>query len=427
MKRIFTYTLLSFLIGMFSMQTVAQPTIAFNGTTGSVDEADGTFTLEVTLANANANPTSVDVYISQSTATLGTDFNYSSPQQVTFPANSTTTQNVLVTILNNSTTDAVRTIEFRFQNPTNGATYGPDSSFLLTIIDDDLAVTQIQDITVNDADFYPTTIDDHVRIKGVVYGVNMRSPGIQFTVIDNTGGIGLIDFSNDFGYNVREGDEVIVQGYVGFYRGLTQLQDLDTVIFENNQSTPKNPLVVTELDETTESELVQIERVWFVNDSETEWPDNGNIDVTNGMDTFTLRIDGNVFDLAGQPTPIFDTMNVAGLGNQYDPSSPYNDGYQIFPRYAGDITEWTEPGSVLDNEVQVNVYPNPNLGIVNIRSNSQINSVEVIDVLGKAAQLGSVKISGTMARVDITGQAAGVYFVRVNTDAGLMIQRISLK
>jgi len=261
----------------------------------------------------------------------------------------------------------------------------------------------------------------------VVYGVNLRSSGLQFTVIDNTGGIGIIEFDSDFGYTVREGDEVVVQGHVGFYNGLTQIQNLDTVIFDNNQSTPKNPLVVTQLDESTESELVQIERVRFVNDSETEWPDNGNIDVTNGMDTFTLRIDGNVYDLAGQPTPIFDTMNVAGLGNQFDRSAPYNDGYQIFPRYAGDITEWQEPGSVQDNDVQVNVYPNPNLGVVNIRSNSQINAIEVMNVMGKVVRPGSVKISSTLARVDITGQAAGVYFVRVHTDAGLMIQRISLK
>lgn len=403
------------------------PVIAFKGSTGSVDEAAGTYTLEVTLANANSTPTTVEVFVSQSTATLGTDYNFSSPQMVTFPANSTTTQNVIVTILNNATTDGDRTVEFRFQNQTNDAVFGADSAFLLTIMDDDLAVTQIQDITVNDAEFKPTTIDQRVRIQGVVYGVNLRSTGLQFTVIDNTGGVGIIEFSKDFGYTVREGDEVIVQGYVGFYNGLTQIEDLDTVIFDNNQSTPKNPLVVTELDETTESELVEIERVWFVNDSETEWPDNGNIDVTNGMDTFTLRIDGNVFDLAGQPTPIFDTMNVAGLGNQFDRSSPYNDGYQIFPRYAGDVTEWEDAGSIVDAEVQVNVYPNPSHGIVNIRSNSQINAVEVIDVLGKTAQLGSVKIVGSMARVNMTGQAAGVYFVRVNTEAGLMIQRISLK
>lgn len=392
-----------------------------------MDETDGSYTLEVTLTNANSTPTSVEVYISQSTATLGTDYNYSSPQTVTFPANSTTTQNVLVTILDNTNTDGDRDVEFRFQNQTNGAVFGNDSAFLLTIVEDDLAITQIQDVTVNDGDFYPTTVDDHVRVKGVVYGVNLRSSGLQFTVIDNSGGIGIIEFGNDFGYTVREGDEVEVQGYVGFYNGLTQLENLDTVIFDNNESNPKSPAVVTQLDETTESELIQLERVWFVDDNVTSWPDNGNIDVTNGMDTFIVRIDGEIIDLAGLSTPTYDTMNIAGLGNQFDRSSPYNSGYQIFPRYANDITQWEETSSVSELDVDMNIYPNPSSGIVNVRSSAPIQNVRMFSLMGEEITPSEVNILACNAKVTMESQANGVYFIQVQTDAGMVNQKISLK
>jgi len=118
------------------------PVVEFRTSEASVDERDGTYAIEVSVVNPNANPTSVEVYVTQNTATPGTDYNFSSPQTVTFPANSNKTQSVLVTILNNTTTDATRTVEFRLRNTTNDPDIGLDSALLLTIIDDDLAVTQ---------------------------------------------------------------------------------------------------------------------------------------------------------------------------------------------------------------------------------------------------------------------------------------------
>lgn len=402
------------------------PTVSFAGARGTVSENAGTYNLQVSLQNPNSNPTTVEVYVSGGSGQNGTHYNFSSPHLVTFPANSNQTQNIIITILNNSDVDADRDVEFKFQNPTNDAVYG-DSIFLLTIENDDLPFTDISEVTKNDATGVPVMLNEKVKIKGVVYGGNLRSPGLQFTVIDNTGGVGMIEFSKDFGYTVNESDEVILQGVVGFYNGLTQIQNLDTIIFNNDQKTLINPVVVTELNEETESELVKLERVWFVDNTVTTWPNNGNIEVTNGSDTFTIRIDREVLELAGQPTPTFDTMNITGLGNQFDASSPYDEGYQLFPRYASDVEQWMEPVSVSVPSFNLHLFPNPTNGKLHISTNAGIIKVNVLNIQGALVLTKDYSGLDRSASINLGELSQGVYLIEVQTELVKSLERIILE
>jgi uncharacterized repeat protein (TIGR01451 family) len=72
-----------------------------------------------------------------------------------------------------------------------------------------------------------------------------------------------------------------------------------------------------------------------------------------------------------------------------------------------------------DNTVKV--YPNPSNGIVNIKATSEIKSVELYDVQGRLLQ------SGSNASLDISGRTAGMYFVKVRTEAGMKVEKIMKK
>ncbi len=75
-----------------------------------------------------------------------------------------------------------------------------------------------------------------------------------------------------------------------------------------------------------------------------------------------------------------------------------------------------------DLESRVRVYPNPTVGKVTITAESQMECVNVYDVYGKLIQ--TLKVEDTSAEVDMSSYAAGVYFVRIQTDNGLVTKRV---
>ena len=174
-------------------------------------------------------------------------------------------------------------------------------------------------------------------IEGIAYGINYRPGGLQFTVIDeNNQGIGVFSSSRDYGYTVTEGDKLRISGDIGQFNGLTQLY-VDTVMMLSSGNALVVPDSVLTLGEDTESSLVVIKDVSLLDPS--QWTGSGsgfNVDVSNGADTFALRIDADVVDLYENAYPT-GSFNVTGIGGQFDNTSPYTSGYQLFPRYMADI------------------------------------------------------------------------------------------
>lgn len=174
------------------------------------------------------------------------------------------------------------------------------------------------------------------RIKGVVYGPNYRQSGLSFTMIDEfNDGLYVFLNSGNLGYAVKQGDLLEVTGTIAQFNGLTQIVPEKIVLISGD-----NPLFeaakVTALNESTESQLVMIENVSLVNPS--EWKGDGttfNVSVTNGTNTFLLRIhpSSGISTLAAPQ----GTFNAVGIGSQFDSSSPYNEGYQLFPRQPSDL------------------------------------------------------------------------------------------
>lgn len=262
-------------------------------------------------------------------------------------------------------------------------------------------------VTTNDADGRPDSLDVSCELQGIVYGVNLRPTGLQFTIIDANGdGIGVFNNTGDLGYTVTEGDEIKIRGAISFFNGLTQMnvEDIELVSSGNPLIAPT---VVTELGEDTESQLVKILGLSIVNPA--QWTNSGsgfNVDVTNGTNTFQMRIDNDV-NIFGSSPPA-STFNLTGIGGQFDNSAPYNSGYQIFPRYLQDIDLVS---SVLDPSLAngVKIYPNPVVNQLTLEGPQGFDRIRITNTVGQLIL--DQKNIYQKERFELNNLPSGIYYL----------------
>jgi Bacterial Ig domain/Secretion system C-terminal sorting domain len=238
-------------------------------------------------------------------------------------------------------------------------------------------------VTANDAEGISDSLGVTCELRGVVYGVNLRSTGLQFTIIDENdanAGIGVFSAIDAYGYTVAEGDRVACLGEIGQFNGLTQIY-LDSMYLVSGGAALHAPAAVTLLNESTESKLVKIFNVTLVDPG--QWSGTGagfNVDVTDGTNTYVVRIDNNV-SLYSALAPI-GTINITGIGGQFDLSAPYAEGYQLLPRYDADI-EMTIATEEADWFTQVHIFPNPVGEVLNVNAAVLLDEISVYNQLGQ--------------------------------------------
>lgn len=326
-------------LGMHSMNPCGAPTsvpvLSFDMAQATTPETSTMYSLDVTLMNPDANDsTEVDVVLLGGTATQGTDFTFANTSLL-FPAGDTTPQTITIGLTDDLVFEGDETVILGLQSPTTGAVINI-GTFTLTIEEDELPTYPIGTINVVDSNGVVDSLGLTCWTYGVVYGVNMRPSGTQFTIIDAaTGGIGVFDFGTVSGYVVTEGDSISMLGTVGQFNGLAQINP-DSIILHTAGASLKNATPVTTLSESTESDLVVFENATLIDPN--QWTGSGsgfNVDITNGTDTITMRVDADV-DVYNMPPPA-GKFSLCGLGGQFDSSSPYLSGYQLLPRYMADI------------------------------------------------------------------------------------------
>jgi hypothetical protein len=166
------------------------------------------------------------------------------------------------------------------------------------------------------------------KITGIIHGFNRRTDGYEVSLQDSTGGIGLFEFSNVSGYTPEEGDKITVRGEIGQFNGLAQLRpDSIRVVSQDNEL--YDPVVTDALSEDTEAVLTTLEDYTIIDTSQWGGSSAFNVDITNGTDTFIIRID-EAAPLINQG-PALGYFDVTGEGWQFDGSEPYFGGYQVFP------------------------------------------------------------------------------------------------
>jgi hypothetical protein len=210
-----------------------------------------------------------------------------------------------------------------------------------------LPTYSIGTVSTTDSLGMPDSLDLDCYVAGTVFtGDYDGNAGISFYMMDNTGGINVFNFRDVSDYVVNDGDSILVKGSIKSYNGLLELV-ADSIIVLDSNKTYSAAKVVSTLDASTESEFIELKSVHLADAS--QWPSSGNSNnvdiITQAGDTLLMRIDGDAGIDSISPGCQF---NITGVGAQYDRSSPYTSGYQIFPRKATDIKN---VNSVIDQTV----------------------------------------------------------------------------
>ena len=187
-------------------------------------------------------------------------------------------------------------------------------------------------------DFVPDRLGQQVKVRGVVTSVDFRgASGTEVYIQDPTGGVDI--FSTSINIALSLGDSVEVTGTVAQFNGLTEITPSsisDIVILPTGTMPPAVLEVVTVsqlgnagVGEPYEGRLVRINNVTITSPPAT-FAANTNYNITDGSGTVQMRIDSDT-DIDGTAPPA-GTFSVIGVLGQFDNASPFDSGYQLFPR-----------------------------------------------------------------------------------------------
>lgn len=263
----------------------------------------------------------------------------------------------------------------------------------------------IMTINTEDLNGEPDSNGVYCWTSGVVVGVDLDgNTGLSFTIMDTLGGgvngINIFNFNDVSGYTVVEGDSILLRGEVDFYNGLLELVP-DSIQLLNQGNPIPDTALVTSLGESTESELVKFENALITAIS------GSNYTLVSGTDTIVMRVDSDTDVDDSLTFTIGDSLCwVVGIGGQFDNSSPYFDGYQIFPRYYTDV-DTSCGGSVAPPPTSaVPIYP--------------IGTIETVDAAGEPDSMGVVcGIQGLVLGVDLQGTSSNNSFTVVDNTGGI--------
>ena len=189
-----------------------------------------------------------------------------------------------------------------------------------------LCVTTVQSQNIATARIQ--TIGSTVTISGIITNGDELGP-IRY-IEDATAAIAAYDPTNLVG--TLRGDSITITGELIDYNGLLEIQPVNN--FSNHGTGYSiNPQIITplQIDENTESELVQIDNVFI---------SNGGSNFTQGTHSFSANGENAVLYLRNGH-PLIGTLipaapiTLIGIASQYAPSGI--GGYQLLPRDANDI------------------------------------------------------------------------------------------
>ena len=324
------------------------PTIRFVGSSATKLEGAVTQTVKMYVQPHLMMAGSVSL-----SATAGTGFVFGSDATttpalsagtLTIPVPSMTdTVSFTINVLDDNLIEGPESAVFAIASASMGLSIGVPNSFTFTIADNDVFIPTytLPQVKGVNAQFLPDSSGKMCKLVGTVLGVNTQTfattGNVAFTIHDGSVGFGVFGAgTKNLGYTVNEGDVIRVIGVIGHFNGLAQINADSIVVISTNGALP-SPVVITDMNESTESQLIRMNDVYVINS--TQWTNAGSgfsVNVTNGPDTIQLRIDADVSDVYSAPCPV-GTFDVVGIGGQFDNSAPHNSGYQFLPRRLADF------------------------------------------------------------------------------------------
>ena len=154
----------------------------------------------------------------------------------------------------------------------------------------------------------------------------------------------------------------------------------------------------------------QLSLTWQENGTATSWTIYYRVHGTSSW--ITQLVNATTYILTGlSPETQYDIQVVANCadGETSEPSNTVN------PTTTVGINDYVESN--------VTVAPNPTTGVVRVSSSKfQVSGVDVYDVYGKL--LNTMAVNDGTVEVDLGQYAAGVYFLRISTESGVVTKRV---
>lgn len=356
------------------------------------------------------------------------------------------TIDLVIYLTNDDIEEEIESVEFEMMVEGENVTI-TNGTFTLIIEDDDappppaptLNVYTIAEVHTENENGIADSLDVKCELSGIVHGVNLRGNGLLFTINDGTGGISIFSGGDDFGYEVKAGDGLKVQGSIGQFNGLTQI-NADTLwkVSSDNALNEPSEFMDTGLYEALESEYIKMNALTMIDPS--EWKGDGSsfnvrfaastilINVP-APDTVLVRIDDNTSlatlsleELTGL-TENYEMLDwsITGIGGQFDNSEPYTSGYQLFPFEVSDIVvsevKPFAPIYSIDNEIKV--FPNPMMGNwLAVQSKFPVKSLSLYDSNGLLQQK-------TFDRsINIQAIERGFYLLEIETEKYRILKKV---
>lgn len=161
--------------------------------------------------------------------------------------------------------------------------------------------------------------------------------------------------------------------------------------------------------------------------------DVNSLQILNASHAIQTRVTGNKVEF------IFDDINLAGAGKgnvtfkikslgtvpvnskvSQNANIYFDYNFPVATNNAETVFGVLSTGNfTTDNSVSV--YPNPSNGMVNIKANTAILSLQLYDVQGRLLQAGKGDV------IDISGRSAGLYFLKIQTEKGIKVEKIIKK
>ncbi len=195
-----------------------------------------------------------------------------------------------------------------------------------------------------------------VTVGGIVIGPNTKFSGsmTNLWIQDDTAGIEVFYYSPIQSFDT--GDVVIVKGTITEYNGLTEItpDDASQIVYAGHVS-PPSPIVLSPSEgirESIEGALVTFEG--SLDNTPYVQGSGYNMIVWNGTVPITVYVYKTTgIDVSGLKKG--SIVRITGIAGQYDYTAPYNDGYQVLPRFQSDIELQSSPTT---ENVNLSVSPN---------------------------------------------------------------------
>lgn len=413
-------------IDSFAITPVATPVllnIEFADSNTVVNEESGSVKIPLIIHNKTAFTSQVEVFIADTgNIDIANDLVISSAF-VTFPGTkSDTVANFTFGIKNAEPFEADEYFVLGLRNTANAA-IGQIRYDTIRIRNYQYPQVPIAALGADDTLGMPNSTGKNFVVEGIVHGVNYSATGgLDFYVLQNGAGINVYQ-PQAGSYQPKAGDKVKVWGQVGYFRGLTRLESLDSVqkISDNNTlETPKNVMNVTEAEEGSYLKIDSL----VLYPALSKWPNNLEVYAVQAVtkDTIAIYVSANT-DLAGEDAPK-GYFSITGIGSQFNSSTnpPYDNGYRLMAASKSLVVPVSVKGIGYKEGSSLALYPNPFTTTLTVESSSEISEISVYTLDGKC--IWKSNPAAVKATIPAAEWNAGVYILHTTDATGKSISKI---